>query len=74
MQVHTQQVEQSANEPLKFISPKETANILGISLATLYRYRSHIEDFPRLLQIGPNRTAFIENEVTNWMTSRPEAT
>lgn len=58
------------NEPPRLISLAETCRRCSFSESTLRRL-SDAEGFPSPVRISHNRIAFLEAEVTDWITSRP---
>ena len=54
----------------KFISNPTVKEMTGLSNVTRWRMEKRGE-FPRRRQISPNRVAYLESEVLEWMDSRP---
>ncbi len=48
----------------------EVARRTGISRTTIWR-RERANDFPRRVILGPNSTGWIEEEIDQWIASRP---
>jgi prophage regulatory protein len=55
------------------IDLKETAKRVGCHPLTIYRHLKNISDFPRPIRISPNRIAFFEDEIIDYIDSRPRA-
>jgi predicted DNA-binding transcriptional regulator AlpA len=53
------------------MSPKETANRVGCHVLTLNRWRETNPDFPRPIQISPAHIAYFEDEVIEYIATRP---
>ena len=56
----------------KFISKKEVCEAVGISQPTLWRWYTY-GTFPKPVRLGPNRVAWVEREVDEWMAARCES-
>jgi prophage regulatory protein len=56
----------------RFLSKSTVDEMSGLSNVTRWRMEK-IGDFPRRRQISPNRVAYLESEVIDWMESRPES-
>ena len=54
----------------KFLSKPEVLSMAGLSHVTQWRMEKRGE-FPKRRQISPNRVAWLESEILNWMKSRP---
>lgn len=50
----------------KSLRPTQAAEFLGVSLATLWRWLSERDDFPRSRKIGPRTTVWDMAELENW--------
>ena len=59
----------SGKSPI-FLSVKQVAQRIGASRASIYRWERNGQ-FPRRRQISAGRVAWVEEEVTAWMLSRP---
>lgn len=57
------------DRPMRVIRPRETAQRVNLSLATLYR-RAKDGTFPRPIRLGGNSSGWIENEVDGWIAAR----
>ncbi|MBL8308021.1 MAG: AlpA family phage regulatory protein [Rubrivivax sp.] len=55
------------------IRPKEAAHLLGIGLATLYRWQAERADMPRARKLGPRTTVYDRGELIAWRDGSPEA-
>ena len=49
----------------RFIRVKEVVRRTGLSVMTIWRYRK-AGTFPSPIRLGPNATAFVEEEVESW--------
>ena len=54
----------------KFLSKAKVDEITGLSNVTRWRMEKRGE-FPKRRQISPNRIAYLESEVIDWIDSRP---
>lgn len=54
----------------KFLSNPTVKEMSGLSNVTRWRMEKRGE-FPKRRQISPNRVAYLESEVLNWMDTRP---
>lgn len=52
--------------------PTPTAQYIGISLATLWRWHSERSDFPRARKIGPRCTVWDLNEIDDWLSAQSQ--
>ena len=55
----------------KFLSKPVVDEMTGLSNVTRWRMEKRSE-FPKRRQISPNRVAYLESEIIDWMESRPE--
>lgn len=55
------------------IRPKEAASLLGIGLATLYRWQAERSDMPRARKLGPRTTVYDRGELIAWRDRSPDA-
>jgi len=53
------------------ISRQATASKCGKHVATTYRMQATDPDFPKPIQLSPNRVGFYEDEVDSWLAKRP---
>lgn len=53
------------------IRPKDAAEFLGISPATLWRWAKERSDFPKARKLSPRCTVFDMAELTNWRDTAP---
>lgn len=58
-----------ADKPLKLLSIRETCARTSLSRTSLY-HAIIADTFPKPLQIGPGRKAFVEAEVEGWINAR----
>ena len=56
----------------RFISVAEVLDRIGLSRTHLYR-KIKDDSFPRPVPLGPRKVAFLESEITEWMTERLNA-
>ena len=54
----------------RFLSKATVDEMTGLSNVTRWRMEKRGE-FPKRHQISPNRVAYLESEVIDWMESRP---
>lgn len=54
----------------KLINMSEVTQIIGASRATIYRWMD-AGTFPMSIELSANRVAWFEDEVTEWINSRP---
>ena len=50
----------------------EVLERVGLSKSTLWRYINE-GDFPKPIKLGPRASGWIEEEVDDWIASRPRA-
>ena len=55
---------------MKFLSTNQVVEQTGLSRVTIWRYE-RAENFPKRVQLGPNRIAYRSDEVEDWIDSRP---
>jgi predicted DNA-binding transcriptional regulator AlpA len=55
------------------IDTNETARRVGCHPLTLYRWKRTIPEFPRPIRISPNRVAYFEDEINEYINTRPRA-
>ncbi len=53
----------------RLLSLEQVRNLIPYSASQIYRLEQQ-KRFPRRLRIGPNRVAWLENEVNNWLQQR----
>ena len=54
----------------RYARPTGTAQYLGVSLATVWRWSSSRGDFPRPRKIGPRATVWDLNEIDAWLDAQ----
>jgi len=54
----------------KLINTKELTRTIGVSRATIYRWMD-AGTFPMSIELSVNRVAWLEDEVKEWVNSRP---
>ena len=54
------------NNPERFISMKDTAELIGVSVSTVRRLIER-RDFPNTFKITESRIGLLESEVRKWM-------
>ncbi|MBW8374220.1 AlpA family phage regulatory protein [Stenotrophomonas sp.] len=50
--------------------PRQVAEYLGVSIATVWRWASERHDFPRSRKIGPRVTVWDLNEIDQWVDAQ----
>ncbi len=55
---------------MNLLSPKETEKKTNLSGPTIWRYE-RAGDFPKRVNITPSRVGWIEEEIDEWIASRP---
>ena len=56
----------------KLLNSKDVVKLTGLSRVTVWRLsRDPENDFPASIQITENRVGWFENEVIEWLESRP---
>jgi len=55
---------------MRVIRKQELLQITGLSSATLWRLE-RAGDFPRRLRLGPHAVGWLDEEIDEWMASRP---
>ena len=55
---------------MKALKLKDVVHLTGLSKVTIWRLEQRGE-FPRKLALSPNRVGWLENEVQDWISSRP---
>jgi predicted DNA-binding transcriptional regulator AlpA len=54
----------------RLLSKKELVELIGISTASITRWAQDPENaFPSAIKIGPNRVAWTEYSISNWLDS-----
>lgn len=61
-----------AEQPLKLLSIRDTCGRTSLSRTSLY-HAVIAGTFPKPIQIGPGRKAFVESEVDAWIRARISA-
>jgi prophage regulatory protein len=59
-------------EPRRMISEKQILDLIPIARSTLQKWERE-SDFPKSVQIGPNRKAWYADEVAEWQNKRKAA-
>lgn len=54
---------------MKILRPKELAQLLGISITTLWRLRF---DLPPKIRIGKTAVGWLESDIIEWVRGRAE--
>ncbi len=54
---------------IQIIRMKDAAKMLGIGIATLYRYQETQPGFPSRVKIGPRVSGFKRDELEAWIES-----
>jgi len=57
---------------MRLLRPREVANRVGLSRATIWRLERE-GSFPKRRQVGPNSVAWLEHEIDEWIENRPAA-
>jgi prophage regulatory protein len=57
------------SKPDRILSPRELADRVGLSLATLWRLRRR-GDLPEPMRLSPGRVGWPESEIDTWLASR----
>lgn len=57
---------QQQQEPARSVRPKGAAQFLGISVATLWRWRREREDFPQGIHLSARALVFNLDELAAW--------
>lgn len=57
---------------MKMLSTDEILEMLGVTRACLHNWRRQGK-FPQPLQLGPQKVAWKESEVQEWLEGRPRA-
>lgn len=55
------------------IRPREAATLLGIGLATLWRWSRQRSDFPKARRLSARCTVFDRGELLNWRDAQTSA-
>ena len=55
---------------MKILKQKEVVQLTGLSRVTIWRLEQRGE-FPEKIVLSPNRVGWLENEVSDWIGSRP---
>ena len=55
---------------MKILKIKDLVHLTGLSRVTIWRLEQRGE-FPGKIALSPNRVGWLENEVSDWITSRP---
>jgi prophage regulatory protein len=54
----------------RFLSNPKVNDMTGLSNVTRWRMEKR-DEFPKRRQISPNRIAYLESEIIDWMETRP---
>lgn len=54
----------------RYARPTGTAQYLGVSLATIWRWNAERDDFPRPRKLGPRATVWDLNEIDAWLDAQ----
>lgn len=60
------------NNDIRILRPKEICTILGISIATLYRWEADGKLPIEKIKFGPNCVGFRRSDVENWLNGELE--
>lgn len=52
------------------LRPKQAAEYVGISIATIWRWAKVRPDFPRPRKIGPNATVWMRDDLDSFLAQR----
>ena len=55
---------------MKILKLKDVVGLTGLSKVTIWRLEQKGE-FPQKIALSPNRVGWFENEVSDWVNSRP---
>jgi prophage regulatory protein len=55
---------------MKILKQKEVVHLTGLSKVTIWRLEQR-GAFPTKISLSPNRVGWLEDEVLDWITSRP---
>ncbi|MBT5548925.1 MAG: AlpA family phage regulatory protein [Nitrospina sp.] len=55
---------------MQILKLKDVVHLTGLSRVTIWRLEQKGE-FPRKIALSPNRVGWLENEVHDWISSRP---
>ena len=55
--------------PLRCLTLREVAALLGLSVVTLWRLRRR-HDFPKPIRLSPGRIGFLESDIAAWLEAR----
>ena len=55
---------------MKILKLKEVVYLTGLSRVTIWRLEQR-GDFPTKIVLSPNRVGWLEDEVSDWIASRP---
>lgn len=53
----------------RLVSIKDACDVIGVSRTTLWA-KIRDGEFPRPIQVGPGRKAFLQSEIDEWITAR----
>ena len=58
---------------MRYVTIKQAAALLGISVATFYRVRDREPDFPKAIRYSGSVVRYAEAELIAWLESRKAA-
>lgn len=62
----------SANARGRGLRPKQAAQLIGVSVNSLWRYARTRSDFPQPVKLSPGATIFFENELSAWLEKQAQ--
>ncbi len=62
-----------SSSPSRSLRPKSAAALLGISVATLYRWQTFRADMPKGRKLSTRTTVFDHDELLVWRDSQPKS-
>lgn len=68
--VHAELAHRQYKSTRRHARPARTAQYMGISLATLWRWSASRENFPKPRKIGPRATVWDLNEIDAWLDAQ----
>ncbi|MBB5406448.1 prophage regulatory protein [Paraburkholderia sp. RAU6.4a] len=67
-----EQIAERAGARVRLIRLREVRTRVGLGASTVYRYLA-VGKFPRPVEIGGGRVAWLESEIDAWIANRMEA-